>query len=268
MPLSWREPQGLRGMFGGEQSLTPPVLRHARTARHSDRDGRRLQHHAGPHHARAARRRSAGRHDQPAAGQRRLVRFPPRAGRDRDRRRRRRDARWTSIDEAVAALSPRPAPVTPPVDSRALTPSGCNRAAPSARAPSPRARCLTTSPIDTMPTSWPCSTTGRWRNFPAVIRSMIGDGVGLAAGHDLARHHLGQTADRAQPRHARQARARCRAPTGCRPRAGPAPVTTSAPILRSARSLAAAARFVGRLDGENVAALRGQNGFDGHWVAP
>ena len=59
--------RGLRAMFGAERALKRQFVGGAAPSRHSDRDGRRLQHHAGPHHARAARRRSAGRHDQPAA---------------------------------------------------------------------------------------------------------------------------------------------------------------------------------------------------------
>ena len=46
----------------------------------SDGDDRRLQHHAGPHHALAARRRSAGRADLAARRPDRLVRFPSRRG--------------------------------------------------------------------------------------------------------------------------------------------------------------------------------------------
>src|SRR5579863_8824078 len=34
-------------------------------------------------------------------------------------------------------------------------------------------RCLTTSPIETIPTRRPCSTTGTWRNLPLVMRSMM-----------------------------------------------------------------------------------------------
>ena len=45
----------------------PAIPRPARPPGHSDRDGGSLQRHAGPHHARAARRRSARRADQPAA---------------------------------------------------------------------------------------------------------------------------------------------------------------------------------------------------------
>ena len=99
------------------------------------------------------------------------------------------------------------------------------------RAPSRRARCLTTSPIEMMPTSWSCSTTGRWRNLPVVIRSMMAPTVSdSAAGHDLARHHcasgsfsapaprsaerahdiaLGQDADHAADRGRARAARRC-----------------------------------------------------------
>ena len=71
---------------------------------HSDRDDRSLQRHAGPHHARAARRRSARRADQPAARPHRLVRFPSRRRSDRHRRRGRRKA-LDAVTEAIAALS-------------------------------------------------------------------------------------------------------------------------------------------------------------------
>ena len=66
------------------------VLRRRRTARHLHRDGRCLQHHAGPHHPRAARRRSARPVDLAAGRPDRLVRFPPRRRSDRAWRARRR----------------------------------------------------------------------------------------------------------------------------------------------------------------------------------
>ena len=66
------------------------VLRRRRTARHLLGDGRCLQHHAGPHHPRAARRRSAGPADFAPRRQDRLVRFSPRRRADRPRRARRR----------------------------------------------------------------------------------------------------------------------------------------------------------------------------------
>ena len=88
-----------------------PVRRRLPPARHSDRDGRRLQHHAGPHHAGAARRRSAGRHDQPAPRPHRLVRFPPRPGGDRGRRRAPPSARSKRSTRRSTALAPRPAAV-------------------------------------------------------------------------------------------------------------------------------------------------------------
>jgi predicted acylesterase/phospholipase RssA len=52
-----------------------PVRRRAPPPRHSERDDRCLQHHAGSHRAGAARRRSAGRHDQSAGRPHRLVRL-------------------------------------------------------------------------------------------------------------------------------------------------------------------------------------------------
>ena len=54
------------------------VLRRRRTPWHFLGDGRRLQHHAGPHHPRAPRRRSAGSADHAPCRSNRLVRFPPR----------------------------------------------------------------------------------------------------------------------------------------------------------------------------------------------
>ncbi len=108
-----RERRGFRSMFGAEQrsSVSSPA---AAAGRPSDRDGRCLQHHAGPHRAGAPRRRSAGRHDQSADRPRRLVRFPSRAGSNRGRRTRRR-ARARRHRRGDHALAPRPAPVTPAV---------------------------------------------------------------------------------------------------------------------------------------------------------
>ena len=59
------------------------VLRRRRAAGHLQRHGRCVQHHAGPHHPRAARRRSAGHADLAAGRPDRLVRFPPRRRPDR-----------------------------------------------------------------------------------------------------------------------------------------------------------------------------------------
>ena len=59
------------------------VFRQRRTAGHLHRHGRCLQHHAGPHHPRAARRRSAGPVDLAPRRPNRLVRFPPRRRSDR-----------------------------------------------------------------------------------------------------------------------------------------------------------------------------------------
>ena len=66
------------------------VLRQRRAAGHFLRHGRCLQHHAGPHHPRAARRRSAGPVDLAARRPDRLVRFPPRRRSDRSWHARRR----------------------------------------------------------------------------------------------------------------------------------------------------------------------------------
>ncbi len=82
-PQDQRHPQLLQPRAGAAPADPGP----ARPPRHPDRDGRSLQRHAGPHHARAARRRSARRADQPAARLGRLVRLPPRRRRHRHRRR-------------------------------------------------------------------------------------------------------------------------------------------------------------------------------------
>ena len=66
------------------------IFRRRRTAGHLHRHGRCLQHHAGPHHPRAARRRSARFADLAARRPNRLVRFPSRRRPDRARRARRR----------------------------------------------------------------------------------------------------------------------------------------------------------------------------------
>ena len=89
---------------------------------------------------------------------------------------------------------------------------------------------LTTSPIETMPTSRPFSTTGRWRKRPLVIISMTWSiDASSVDGADFRRH---------VPRnrlfeHARAAgvrsRARCRAPIRCRARSIAASDTTTAP---------------------------------------
>ena len=84
----------------------PAISRPARPARHADRDGGSLQCHAGPHHAVAAGRRSAGRADQPAARHGRVVRFPPRRRRHCNRRRGHGKIH-PAITEAIAALSQR-----------------------------------------------------------------------------------------------------------------------------------------------------------------
>ena len=105
-------------------------------------------------------------------------------------------------------------PVRRPVTECACappTPSGCSRASPPNSRSISCTRCLTMSPIDTMPISRPWSTTGTWRNLP----------VGHAL-HDAGRpfrsrcrsrpcaSSSGSPARRAQPRRARRARARCR----------------------------------------------------------
>jgi len=72
-------------LLGGKDSEAR-ILRQRRTSRNLDRDGRSLQHHAGPHHPLAPRGRSAGRPDLAAGRQDRLVRFPSRRGNHRSRR--------------------------------------------------------------------------------------------------------------------------------------------------------------------------------------
>ena len=135
LPADKPKPNGLRGMFGGERSLRRQFFGAARPPRHSDRDGGSLQRHAGPHHARAAGRRSARRPDQPAARRGRLVRFPPRRGSDRDRRRSdRKGDRGGDRGgrRAVAALWRQRRRAS------SLTPCGCNPASPRTPARSPR----------------------------------------------------------------------------------------------------------------------------------
>ena len=81
---------GFRSMFGAEHAISVSSPAAAGRPEPADRDGRCLQHHAGPHRAGAPRRRSARRHDQSAGRSRRLVRLPPRRGSNRTRRARRR----------------------------------------------------------------------------------------------------------------------------------------------------------------------------------
>ena len=47
-----------------------------------------------------------------------------------------------------------------------------------------------------------------------------------------------------------------------------APVTTSAPMLSLGQPLGGRRQIGVGLDGDNLAALGGQNGFDGHWSLP
>jgi NTE family protein len=74
----------------GPSSIAPTEPRQRRPARHFLGHGRCLQHHAGPHHARAACGRSAGLADLAARRPGRLVRFPSRRRSDRPWRTRRR----------------------------------------------------------------------------------------------------------------------------------------------------------------------------------
>ena len=78
-----------------------PVARQQRTAGILDGHDRSVQRHAGPHHPRAAGRRSARRADQPAARRRRLVRFP-------SPRRRSPPARKPPSDRSRRSRSPSP----------------------------------------------------------------------------------------------------------------------------------------------------------------
>ena len=92
---------GNRGRSGAAEARLRPVvfrrahhearvLRQRRTAGHLLGHGRCIQHHAGSHHPRAPRRRSAGSADHAPRRSNRLVRFPPRRGSDCPWRARRR----------------------------------------------------------------------------------------------------------------------------------------------------------------------------------
>ena len=70
--------RGFGKLFSRRAHHEARVLRQRRTAGHLLGHGRRLQHHAGPHHPRAPRRRSAGPADHAPCRSDRLVRFPPR----------------------------------------------------------------------------------------------------------------------------------------------------------------------------------------------
>ena len=108
-----RKPRPARPCSAPRRSLKRQFFGDREPARPSDRDGRGVQHHAGPHHARAARRRSARRHDQPARRPHRLVRFPPRRRRRSQIGAEAAETRARAIDEAIAALVATPAAVTP-----------------------------------------------------------------------------------------------------------------------------------------------------------
>ena len=60
--------RGLFGLFGAEKTAKRRHLRHREPARAFDRHGRGVQHHAGSHHARAARGRSARHLISPRVG--------------------------------------------------------------------------------------------------------------------------------------------------------------------------------------------------------
>ena len=118
----------------GRANLAPAIHGTTRAPRIADRHGRSLQRHAGPHHARAACGRSAGRPDQSAPWQRRLVRIPSRRRGDPDRHggHREIDRRGQrGRDRAVAAEQRRKLAPT-------LKRSGCSRASPRTRSRSPR----------------------------------------------------------------------------------------------------------------------------------
>ena len=85
------------------------VLRRRRPARHLLGDGRRLQHHAGPHHPRPSGRRSARSSDHAARRPDRLVRLPSRRRSDRPRRALRR-ARASTPSRKRSTCWRRPAP--------------------------------------------------------------------------------------------------------------------------------------------------------------
>ncbi len=78
--------RGFGKFFSAEKTVKREFLRQRRTARHLHRDGRSLQHHAGPHHALAPRGRSAGRADLAPRWKNRMVRLPSRRGNHQPRR--------------------------------------------------------------------------------------------------------------------------------------------------------------------------------------
>ena len=100
---AWHRPVLLAGM-----DRETGNLRHAGASGHLHRDGRRLQHHAGPHHPRAARRRSTRPVDLAAGRQDRLVRFPSRRRTDGARRPRRRSRHRVDQGERSKASRPEP----------------------------------------------------------------------------------------------------------------------------------------------------------------
>ena len=173
-----------------------------------------------------------------------------------------------AVTEAITALS------QPYGDNGirqvSVTPCGCNPASPRIPARFRSTRCLTTSPIDTSPISSP---VGHHRHVAEFSRRHplhdAGDVVVLAAGRDVAGHHLPDRQARARLRPVRRSRARCRAPTICRrgalPRRGSGPRRCGAAL----NSFAAAARSAVGSMRDDVAAqssrnFGGQNCFDVH----
>ena len=123
------------------------------------------------------------------------------------------------------------------------------------------------SPIETMPTSRLCSTTGRWRNLPSVIRSitelMVSD---LIAGHDLARHDFAQ-------RHIQRRRAARPPPDDVALRQDADDAMIGAgdhqrADLSFGQTLGGGRYGWLRLDGDDVAALGSKDGFYGHGSLP
>ena len=99
------------------------------------------------------------------------------------------------------------------------------------------------SPIEIRPTTLPSSTTGRCRNFPSVIFSMMPLTVSASpATHDLARHHradrLVEHGSAALAEHAHDVALGQNAFDACRRL-----ITSTAPIRRSRSILIAAESF-------------------------
>ena len=114
------------------------------------------------------------------------------------------------------------------------------------------------SPIEIRPTTLPSSTTGKWRNLPIVIISMMSaDGVRLPAAHDLARHHR---ADRLVQHPApRSPSTRTMSRSDRMPSMRPWFITSTAPILRSPQDLDRRRELCVRLDALDLMALGIEN---------